>query len=648
MCGIVGFLTFGPLNKQAATATLQNICDSIHHRGPDGDGLFVDPGLGVALGHRRLSIVDLSETGNQPMASTSGRYTTVYNGEIYGYLDIRAELLSDGVLFRGTSDTEVLLAEIEKTGVRAALERANGMFAVALLDHKTRKLILARDRLGKKPLYVGYQDGQLVFGSELKALRAHEAFSQVQIDQESLSQYMRYGYIPSPRTIYQSVIKIPPGSLLELDVGSPPDSAHALIGQIQTLWSPQKIAQDGLAQSFETEAEALNAINRQLYQAVEERMIADVPVGAFLSGGIDSTLITAIMQNISADPVTSFTVRFDESESNEADYALAVANYLGTCHHEVSATPNDALELMGDLPFVFDEPFADPSQIPTLLVSKLARAHLKVALSGDGGDEAFGGYARYKRMMAFEHISKYSPTTAARLLSGTSNGIMKFMTSLLNPVVPRSYREDFTPDRLGKLANILSQPDFRARYDTLNKMWDPTTIMKAPPSTKGALLSCEIPDGMSKPDAMMLIDTLVYLPEDILVKVDRSSMSVGLEVRAPLLDHRLISLAWRSAASLRFDGNTGKVALRRLLKNYLPETLFDRPKQGFGIPINDWLRGSLRDHAAQVFETDRRSLSYFNQNLLRRKWREHLSAERNWGPHLWTVLMFDAWHERWM
>ncbi|MDC0660386.1 asparagine synthase (glutamine-hydrolyzing) [Leisingera sp. SS27] len=649
MCGVTGFAAFGPFEAVPARAALQAMSTSLAHRGPDGEGLWLDPEAGVALAQRRLAIIDLSETGDQPMASPGGRYMAVFNGEIYGYRALRTELAARGTAFRGSSDTEVLLAAAEIWGVQAALERVNGMFALALYDRQARRLILACDRLGKKPLYIGVQGGLLLFGSELKALRAHPAFTAPQLDRQALAAFLSYGYIPAPQTIYREAVKLPPGHLLELDLAAPPPSARALAAQARPYWRAEAAAAAGLADPFPDTAAALAALEAQLETAVGERMVADVPVGAFLSGGIDSTLVTAMMQAQSQTPVLSFTVRFGEAEVNEADHAAALARHIGTDHHEVTATPHMALDLLERMPDVYDEPFADPSQLPSLLVSQLARGHLKVALSGDGGDESFGGYARYGRMMMFERLAGRVPGMAARMLAGAPEMLMRGLTAALRAGLPPHLRREASPDRLRKLAAILAHPDFRSRYEAQFSMWAPDAVMRAAPARPPAAFTARaLPEGLGLPALMMLLDTLVYLPGDVLVKVDRASMAEGLEVRAPLLDYRVVETAWRMPAALRFDGGGGKAALRQLLARRVPQQLFDRPKQGFSIPQNAWLRGPLRARAADLFETGGAVADELDAALLRRRWQEHLSGRRNWGAHLWAVLMLDLWLRRWM
>ncbi len=643
MCGIAGYLAFQPIGVEAGTAALKAMCDSIEHRGPDADGMFVDSDAGVALGHRRLSIVDLSETGAQPMTSPSGRFCIVYNGEIYGFLDLRQKLIEQGVSFRGTSDTEVLLASMDLWGIRRTLELAHGMFAFAVFDRQKNRVVFARDRLGKKPLYLGVKGGHLLFGSELKALRSHSAFGTPEADRRAQAQYVRYAFVPAPLTIYRDVMKLPAGTMVEVDLNAPPTSSEDLVEGLETFWDLSERVEAGRANPYNTEAQALAGIEDALHAAVGERMVADVTVGTFLSGGIDSSLITAMMQEQSNSKVISFTVRFDHDATNEADHAAAIAQHLGTDHHEVTATPQMAFDLLQTLPHVYDEPFADPSAFPTLLVSQLARAQLKVVMSGDGGDESFGGYERYVRMMAMERLSAKLPGPAVSALAASPAFVTQAAARVLQPLAPANMRDQVTPDRLSKVASIARHPDFRSRYNALFTLWEPPSA-----DCLGAFRAHQIPDGLTPQDTMMLLDSELYLPESILVKADRASMSVGLEVRAPLLDYRVVEAAWRSPASLRYDGKSGKVALRHLLDKRVPKALYDRPKQGFGIPLNDWLRGPLKSVAQEVFSADTTVGEIFGRAQLNKRWNEHLAGTRNWGPHLWVALMYHFWQEEWL
>ncbi|MEO1109804.1 MAG: asparagine synthase (glutamine-hydrolyzing) [Pseudomonadota bacterium] len=643
MCGIAGYLAFNPIGRDAGTAALKQMCDSIAHRGPDADGMFVDPETGVALGHRRLAIVDLSETGAQPMSSPSGRYCIVYNGEIYGFLDLRQKLIDLGVTFRGTSDTEVLLASMDQWGIRRTLELAHGMFAFAVFDRQQNRVVFARDRLGKKPLYLGVKGGHLLFGSELKALRAHAAFDTPEVDRRAQEQYARYAFIPAPLTIYRDVMKLPAGTMVEVHLDAPPSSAEDLVTGLHRFWDLRERVETSQANRYTDEAQALEGIEDALMSAVGERMVADVTVGTFLSGGIDSSLITAMMQQQSERKVTSFTVRFDHDATNEADHAAAIARHLGTDHHEVTATPEMAFDLLQTLPQVYDEPFADPSAFPTLLVSQLASEKLKVVMSGDGGDESFGGYERYARMMAMERVGAKLPGPAASVLAASPAAVTQAAAKLLKPLAPTSMRDQITPDRLSKVAAIARHPDFRSRYDALFTLWTPPSAAE-----QGLFRSHSLPHGLGPVDTMMLLDSELYLPESILVKADRASMSVGLEIRAPLLDYRVVEAAWRAPDTLLYDGKSGKVALRRLLDKRVPKALYDRPKQGFGIPLNDWLRGPLKSVANDVFTSNNGTFDAVDRAQLKKRWSEHLSGSRNWGPHLWVVLMYHFWQREWM
>ncbi|WP_299080230.1 asparagine synthase (glutamine-hydrolyzing) [uncultured Ruegeria sp.] len=643
MCGIAGYLAFKPVGLENGTTSLKAMCDSIQHRGPDADGMFVDQDTGIALGQRRLAIVDLTETGEQPMTSPSGRYCIVYNGEIYGFLELRQQLIDHGVTFRGTSDTEVLLASMDLWGIRKTLDLVHGMFAFAVFDRQSNRVVFARDRLGKKPLYLGIKGGHLLFGSELKALRAHPAFGTPEVDRRAQAQYARYAFIPAPLTIYQGVMKLPAGTMVEVQLDAPPVSSDDLVDSLRTFWDLRDRVEACRADPYGDETQALGGIEDALHAAVGERMVADVPVGTFLSGGIDSSLITAMMQEQAAGKVISFTVRFDHDATNEADHAAAIAKHLGTDHHEVTATPEMAFDLLQKLPQVYDEPFADPSAFPTLLVSELARAQLKVVMSGDGGDESFGGYERYVRMMAMERIGAKLPGPAVSALAASPAFVTSAAAKVLRPLAPASMRDQITPDRLSKVASIARHPDFRSRYDALFTLWNPPAA-----SCQGVFHSHQIPDGLSSVDKMMLLDSELYLPESILVKADRASMSTGLEIRAPLLDYRVVEAAWRSPDSLRYDGKSGKVALRRLLDKRVPKSLYDRPKQGFGIPLNDWLRGPLKSIANEVFASDNLVGDVFDRTQLNKRWTEHLSGARNWGPHLWVVLMYHFWQEEWL
>lgn len=649
MCGIVGFVEHLPRGTQAARRLAEDMCRTVAHRGPDGEGVFVDLDGKIALGHRRLSIIDLSELGAQPMSSPSGRYEIVFNGEIYGFHELARGLSECGVKFRGYSDTEVFLGAIDMYGIEGALKRVGGMFAFAVFDRQERTLVLARDRIGKKPLYIGVQNGALVFGSELKALRRHPSFELSELNQSGLSLYLKYGYIPSPHTIYEGVVKLPPGHWVEVSADEALPSARALVDRASAFWSAREVAADGVHSRLKEEPDALALLDKNLRAAVAERMISDVPLGAFLSGGIDSSLVCALMQEQSETKVRTFTIRFLEADRNEADEAAAVAAHLGTDHSELTATADSALELLEELPTVFDEPFADPSQVPTLLVSRLARQHVTVALSGDGGDESFGGYRHYKLMTQFEALRKLFPTAMWERVADGRLPLLERGLLAGRQILPLHFRKEVSADRLRKLARIMLQPEFRSRVQMFVSLWnDDLNLMYGGGETASHYTGTELPEGLDPVEQMMLIDTLMYLPDDVMTKVDRCSMAEGLEMRAPLLDHRVVAAAWRLPKSLRINRSHGKVALRKLLARRMPVELFDRPKRGFGVPMNDWLRGPLRDRAAEVLSPSRLSDLGLDAAVGDRRWAEHLAGKRNWGASIWSLLVYDAWHKRWM
>ena len=620
MCGIAGYLQPGGLDPRHATSIIAAMTDVIRHRGPDDSGAWVDGDAGVVLGHRRLSILDLSPTGHQPMASASGRYVIVFNGEIYNFRELRGELAQLGHHFRGGSDTEVMLAAFSAWGVRRAVERFNGMFAFALWDRQDRVLHLGRDRAGEKPLYYGWLGGTLLFGSELKALRAHPQF-RADIDRDALAVYLRLGYVPSPYTIFRGVSKLPPGTLLSVG-----------------------------AASAAAPAEALDEFDALLRDAVKIRMEADVPLGAFLSGGIDSSAVVALMQAQSDRPVRTFTIGFVERSYNEAEHARAVARHLGTQHTELYVSPAEALALIPRLPTLYDEPFADPSMIPTFLVSELARRHVTVSLSGDGGDELFGGYGRYRLGRALWRGLEWIPgpvrrgAAALALPSAAPGSMSRLADALARPLTgTRSLRE-----RLRQAADVLAVRSPAALYHYLMSYWKlPAAIVPGasePPipqtdSTRWAAVS-----GIAH--QMMYLDLLTYLPDDILVKLDRASMGVSLEGRVPLLDHRVIEFAWRLPLRFRMRGGVGKWLLRQLVYRYVPRELVERPKMGFGVPISAWLRGPLRDWAEALLEETRLGREgMLAPEPIRTKWTEHVAKRTRWDYDLWAVLMFQAWSE---
>jgi asparagine synthase (glutamine-hydrolysing) len=643
MCGITGFWMPGGLDE-AAGQVLGRMASAIRHRGPDDSGCWLDASDGLALGHRRLSVIDLSPDGRQPMVSPGGRYLITFNGEIYNFLALRAELEGRGVSFRSHSDTEVLLAAIECDGLVAALRRSSGMFAFALVDRREKRLHLVRDRLGEKPLYYGWAGESLLFGSELKALRQHPAW-QGGVDRGALALFLRHGYVPAPHSIYRGVRKVVPGTVVTFALGM-----GRAEPEVTTYWSAREAAEAGSAARWRGGAtELLDELERLLGETVRREMVADVPLGAFLSGGIDSSLIVALMQRQSARPVRTFTIGFDEPEYNEAPHAKAVADHLGTDHTELYVRPAEALAVVPHLPTLYDEPFGDSSQIPTFLVSQLARQHVTVSLSGDGGDELFGGYDRYFLARRVWSVLRLAPRGGRRALAAAIRGIAParwdgFLRAVGFAQGPQAARR-LTGDRLHKVARILSQETREAVYRDFMSHWldprgmtgaeEPLTVLTD--ATRWANV-----DGLLA--RMMYMDLVMYLPDDILVKVDRASMGVSLESRAPFLDHHVVEFAWRVPARLRVRAGRGKWPLRQLLRRHLPDRLIDRPKMGFGVPIEHWLRGPLREWAAALLEPARLAREgYFDPEPIARKWVEHQQGTRNWHYLLWDVLMFQAW-----
>jgi asparagine synthase (glutamine-hydrolysing) len=616
---------------------------TLRHRGPDSGGRWCDPAAGIAFGHRRLAILDLSDEGHQPMQSASGRWVITFNGEIYNFRVLRDELLALGAKFRGGSDTEVMLAAFERWGPAGALARFAGMFAFALFDRETRTLHLARDRLGEKPLYFGRAGAALVFASELKALRAHPRFDG-EVDRGALALYLRQGYVPAPYSIYRGVRKLPPAMLLSIDAAGR-ETWHAY-------WSPHAAAEAGVREPMRGKPrEVADELEQTLARAVKDQMVSDVPLGAFLSGGIDSTLIVSLMQEQSGQPVRTFTIGFDEKAYDEADHARAVARHLGTDHTELTVTGADALALVPRLPALYDEPFADASQIPTYLVAQLARRRVTVALSGDGGDELFAGYNRYfwgrrlwriLRLVPAE-LRTYLATNLRRVPSTRWDEVLV----QLNRAAPRALQVSPQGHKIDQLAAVLDAPSGEAMYRQIVATSGGPTLVRdthEPPTlltdvTRWPRLGGLLP-------SMMYLDLVTYLPDDVLVKVDRATMAVSLESRAPFLDHRVAELAWRVPLSLKIRDGRGKWILRELVHRRVPRALVDRPKMGFGVPVAHWLRGPLRDWAEALLAPERlRREGFFDVEPLRRRWDEHLRGQRDWERLLWSVLLFQGWRE---
>lgn len=636
MCGITGILD--PRSQVPLDATCVAMTANLHHRGPDDSGLWSDGDAGVALGHARLSIVDLSPAGHQPMVSDDGRWVIVYNGEVYNAEELRDKLAPNGISFRGHSDTEAILEAVAAWGVEATAKQLIGMFAFAVWDRLERTLYLVRDRLGIKPLYWGQFGELLLFGSELKALRAHPGW-RPEVDRDALAGFMRHGYVPAPLSIYERVGKLKPGHILSIRQGGAP--------RIRAYWDLRPIAATGVACTAESgDMEAEDELDSLLRDAVGRRMVADVPLGALLSGGVDSSLVVALMQAQSERPVKTYSIGFREQAYDEACYAKQVAKHLGTDHTELYVEPGHALDVLPQLTTWYDEPFADASQIPTYLVSELTRRHVTVALSGDGGDELFAGYNRYFWARELWDKAGRLPLSLRHVAAGAIEFVPPAVWDHVAAVLPRRRRPSHPGDKFHKLAAVLKERSPDAMYRWLISLWqqpDDLVIGGREPLTPNwdDGLTNDLPDFT---DRMQYLDTVTYLPDDILTKVDRVSMAVGLEARVPLLDHRVVEFAWNQPRHRKIRDGRGKWLLRQVLYRYVPRELIERPKMGFGVPIDSWLRGPLRDWAEDLLdERVMRQQGYLNPEPVRTRWKEHLSGRRNWQYALWNVLVFQQW-----
>lgn len=640
MCGLAGFIDESGFAKpESWPALLAAMCGAIRHRGPDDEGQFVDTAAGLGFAFRRLSIIDLSPAGHQPMESRDGRFVLMFNGEVYNFVELRAELVAKGHAFRGHSDTEVMLAAFTEWGVAAATARFNGMFAYALWDRANRALHLVRDRLGEKPLYYGWSNGVLLFGSELKAMRVHPAFDGT-VDRGALALFLRFGHIDHPHSIHERFRKVPPATIVTIRAGRAESLAY---------WSLREIAERGETAPFEGDVEdALDELEALLSDSVRLRMIADVPLGAFLSGGIDSSLIVSLMQRLSSRPVRTFTIGFSEQAYNEADHARSVAAHLGTEHTEAIASPEDAMAVIPLLPAIYDEPCGDPSAIPTYLVSRLARQSVTVSLSGDAGDELFGGYNRYISGSSWWRRTRLLPRgvrrAAARGIELLSVDQWQRSFSAAARALPRRLRYLSAGEKIHKLARVLRADDVEGAYTSLVRHWENVPdLTTADDGVPAALDAVQLSDFACR---AMYRDMVSYLPSDILVKLDRATMAVSLEGRVPFLDPRVIELAWRLPLRWKVRGNEGKWILRRLLYRHVPERLVNRPKAGFGVPLDRWLRGPLRPWAEALLDEARlRREGFINPVPVRSRWRELLAGRGMWQFDLWNVLMFQAWLE---
>jgi asparagine synthase (glutamine-hydrolysing) len=617
------------------------MADSLAYRGPDDHGVWADTDAGIALTHRRLSIIDLSPTGHQPMISADGRFVITYNGEIFNFLELRRELEARGIKFRGHSDTEVMLEAFTAYGVESTVKRLIGMFAIGVWDRHNRTLTLIRDRLGIKPLYWAKFGKLFLFGSELKALRACPGWTP-NIDGSAVAAYMRHNCVPAPHTIYKGVSKLEPGTILTL----PPDGEPRL----ERFWNARTVAQAGLADPLLIDdTELTDRLEELLHDAVRRRMVADVPVGVFLSGGIDSSTVTALMKAANCGPVRSYTIGFDLPGFDEAPHSAAVARHLGTDHTELTVTAKQALDVIPQLPDMYDEPFADSSQIPTHLVSAMTRRHVTVALSGDGGDELFGGYNRYQLTRGALRSLFLMPLPMRRTLARMLRALPADSWQRMSSALPERVRPRQTGDKLHKLAAVLCAENDTDLYRRLITHWEPAQIMLSDVDQPGMLwdgqVEREFPGLLER---MQFLDLVTYLPDDILTKVDRASMAVALETRVPLLDHRVVEFAWRIPRHTLMRDGISKWPLRQVLYRHVPRDLVERPKTGFGVPLGEWLRGPLRNWAEDLLSEKRlREGGLFSVAAVREAWREHLSGRDNWKYLIWDVLMFEAWRERW-
>lgn len=645
MCGIVGLVNRRAelLNPQVAAL----MAHAIAHRGPDDSGVWADHKAGIALAHRRLSVLELSPAGHQPMHSKCGRYVLIFNGEIYNHLELRSKLNSN--YWNGGSDTETLVEAIAHWGVSKSLDSAVGMFAFALWDRQAEVLTLARDRFGEKPLYYGWQgygdSAVFLFGSELKALKVHPVF-QKKINRDALALFLRHNYIPAPYSIYEGISKLEPGHVLTLKSA---DLTDGKLPQSKPYWSVVDSARDGVSNQWHgSEEEAIDTLDGLLRHSIKQQMLSDVPLGAFLSGGIDSSTVVAIMQSESSRRVKTFSIGFHEDGYNEAAYAKRVAEHLGTDHEELYVTAQEAMSVIPSLPTIYDEPFADSSQIPTFIVSTLAKGSVTVALTGDAGDELFCGYNRYH--VAGRLWSHLSPIPV-QFRSFGSKILKSFSVDSWNrfsKVIPGNFGGINFGEKVHKGASVLNSCSLEDLYIRLVSHWgDPAAVVLSgnePPTVlNGRRPNLSGLDGLQQ---MMVLDSLTYLPDDILVKVDRAAMGVSLETRVPFLDHRVVEFSWRLPQNLKLRDGHGKWILRQVLNKYVPKNLVERPKMGFGVPIGAWLRGPLREWAESLINESRlRQEGYFHPKLIRNKWNEHLSGKANWDYHLWDILMFQSWLE---
>ncbi|PZO87195.1 MAG: asparagine synthase (glutamine-hydrolyzing) [Micavibrio aeruginosavorus] len=647
MCGIAGFFNIkGGQDRQGMAAAGSAMNRAIAHRGPDSNDVWQDPDLPLVIAQGRLAIIDLSVKGLQPMPSHSGRYMIVYNGEVYNFPDLMAQLEGLGHSFNGHSDTEVLLTAIEQWGLNQALQKINGMFAFALWDRQEKQLHLVRDRFGKKPLYVGWSGGAMLFASELKAFHAYPDFTP-ELNRDTLALYMRFGYVCAPQSIYRNVWQLLPGGRISLHL---PTLAHGgdLSKIMERYWSLPRIVEDARAHPVRTgEQDMMDEFERKLSKAVAQRMVSDVPLGAFLSGGIDSSIVVALMQQNATAPVKTFSIGFREDGYDESAYAAKIAAHLGTDHHEFIVGADDAMGVIPKLPDMFDEPFADFSQIPTHMIAAMAKKHVTVALTGDGGDEILGGYQRHTHIPALWNKLGWMPAAAREKAGALLRKIPQQTFDRLNPAYPQFGR------RIHRAAQVMAARDAKDLYRSLVELWPVETGL-----VKGASMPliplddpALWPPGLNLSEEMIYADTLSYRPDDLMVKTDRAAMAVALETRAPLMDYELCEYSWRLPHDMKIRGLEGKWLLRRLLERHVPRAMFDRPKTGFGIPLAQWLKGPLKGWASDLLSPDRiRAQGLLDETLVTARWKDFLdgrAANAN-ANDIWAVLMFQSWHDRWM
>jgi len=638
MCGLAGFYSRKACDPAKGERILSQMGQAIFHRGPDQGAEWIDGEAGIGLASRRLAIVDLSPAGDQPMRSASGRFVLSYNGEAYNHLDLRSELERSGKApaWRGTSDTETLLAGFEAWGVSATLQRAAGMFGLALWDRKDRKLYLARDRIGEKPIYYGWQ-GQgdasvFLFGSELKALVRHPAFVG-EVDRDSLADYMQDSYISAPRSIYRNIFKLLPGCILTLS-----ETGEA---QVEPYWSASQVIEQGLSDRWTLgEDEAIDELERLFSQAISGQLVADVPVGAFLSGGLDSSTVVAFLQRASSGPVQTFTAGSADPRYDESPFARKIAEYLGTDHHEIMISGEDALAVVPKLSSIYDEPFADSSQVPAFLISQLARSRVTVSLTGDGGDELFAGYDKYHRTERIWRHMRKVPRPLRSATGAVLGAVPGDLWNGLGKLAGIDRPHSTLGDQMKRGAKLLGARSPRDIGRGFSQRWDGEAVVVGAARTKRD----EATFDLGPAESVMAMHLQQYLPDDLLVKVDRAAMAVSLETRAPFLDHRIVEFAWRLPLNFKMRGQSTKWILKKMLARHVPLELFDRPKRGFSVPVDEWLRGPLRGWAEDLLSASRlRDDGYFRPNLIRQAWGAHLSGRSNRQAQLWTVLMFQSW-----